>query len=254
METPRGNLVAGMKWFLGTYTARFNRRHGLTGHLFAGRYKAIVVDGRGSGYLRTVCTYVHLNPARAGLLRPAQPLQAYRWSSYPWYVGPTSKRPTWLNVDRVLGEEGLQQDTPASRRQFAHRMEVRRAGEDLDAYTTIRCGWCVGDQDFRVQLLDQLAPRFRSGHYGPERDETEERRAERIVREELRKRRATEADLRRWPKGAAAKVQIAQALRRATTMPQAWIARRLHAGSPTYLYNRLYLLRAGRRRVVNNRD
>jgi REP element-mobilizing transposase RayT len=41
VETPQGNLVAGMKWFLGTYTGRFNRRHKLFGHLFIGRYKAL---------------------------------------------------------------------------------------------------------------------------------------------------------------------------------------------------------------------
>jgi len=55
VETPRANLVAGMKWFLGTYTSRFNRRHKLFGHLFSGRYKALLVDGSGNGYLRTVC-------------------------------------------------------------------------------------------------------------------------------------------------------------------------------------------------------
>ena len=44
VETPKANLVAGMKWFLGTYTARFNRRHKLFAHLFSGRYKALVVD------------------------------------------------------------------------------------------------------------------------------------------------------------------------------------------------------------------
>ncbi len=52
VETPRANLVVGMKWFLGTYTARFNRRHKLFGHLFSGRYKALVVDGSGNGYLK----------------------------------------------------------------------------------------------------------------------------------------------------------------------------------------------------------
>ena len=65
VETPQANLVAGMKWLLGTYTARFNRRHRVFGHLFSGRYKSLIVDGSGNGYLRTVCDYVHLNPARA---------------------------------------------------------------------------------------------------------------------------------------------------------------------------------------------
>jgi REP element-mobilizing transposase RayT len=67
VETLQPTLVAGMKWFLGTYTQRFNARHGMRGHLFAGRYKSLVVDGSDDMYLRVVCDYVHLNPARAGL-------------------------------------------------------------------------------------------------------------------------------------------------------------------------------------------
>src|SRR5437899_3858149 len=86
VETPQANLVAGMKWFLGTYTSRFNRRHKLFGHVFSGRYKSLIVDGSGSGYLRTVCDYVHLNPARAKLLKPEEPLRSYRWSSWPEYL------------------------------------------------------------------------------------------------------------------------------------------------------------------------
>ena len=54
VETPEGNLVAGMQWLLSTYTNRFNHRHELCGHLFSGRYKALVVEGSGDGYLRTV--------------------------------------------------------------------------------------------------------------------------------------------------------------------------------------------------------
>ena len=49
-----------MKWFLGTYTSRFNRQHKLSGHLFSGRYKALIVDGSGRGYLRTVCDCVQV--------------------------------------------------------------------------------------------------------------------------------------------------------------------------------------------------
>src|SRR5438105_10479556 len=93
VETPQANLVAGMKWFLGTYTGRFNRRHKLVGHLFSGRYKALIVDGSGAGYLRTVCDYVHLNPVRAKLLRPQQTLRGYGWSSYRDYLQRPEQRP-----------------------------------------------------------------------------------------------------------------------------------------------------------------
>jgi putative transposase len=127
VETPRGNLVAGMQWLLGTYTARFNRRHQLFGHLFSGRYKALPVEGSGNGYLKSVCDYVHLNPVRAGLLAPEQPLQAFAWSSYPLYLRPP--RPEWLRVDRLLGEWGIPQDSVAGRQQFALQMEARRAAE-----------------------------------------------------------------------------------------------------------------------------
>ena len=104
VETPQPNLVAGMKWLLGTYTSRFNRRHKLFGHLFSGRYKSLIVDGSGSGYLKSVGDYVHLNPARANLVAADAPLKSFAWSSWPAYLLARSKRPSWLRVDRLLGE------------------------------------------------------------------------------------------------------------------------------------------------------
>jgi len=68
LETPEANLCAGMKWMQGTYTIRHNARHKLRGHLFQGRYKAIIVEGEQETYFRTVSDYIHLNPMRAGLL------------------------------------------------------------------------------------------------------------------------------------------------------------------------------------------
>ena len=90
LETPRANLVDGMKWFLGTYTSRFNRKHKVFGHLFSGRYKALVVDGGERGYLKTVCDYVHLNPVRAKLLPPEEALPTISLEQLrplPWCTG-----------------------------------------------------------------------------------------------------------------------------------------------------------------------
>ena len=97
-----------MKWLLGVFTRRFNLRHKLVGHLFSGRYKALVVDGSGDGYLKTVCDYVHLNPARAGLLRADQPLREYRWSRWPQYLKGPRRRWPWLRVDR--GADGRDEE------------------------------------------------------------------------------------------------------------------------------------------------
>ena len=67
LETPAANLVEGMHWLLSAYTIGLNHRHQTIGHVFSGRYKALIVEGSG-GYLKTVGDYVHLNPVRAGLL------------------------------------------------------------------------------------------------------------------------------------------------------------------------------------------
>ena len=67
--------------------------------MFSGRSKALIVDGRGNGYLKTVCDYVHLNPVRAKLLRPEQRWLEYPWSSFGLYLAAPAPRPAWLRVD-----------------------------------------------------------------------------------------------------------------------------------------------------------
>ena len=116
VETPQPNLVAGMKWLLGTDTSRFNRRHKLLGHLFSGRYKSLIVDGSGSGYLKSVCDYVHLNPARANLVAADAPLKSFAWSSWPAYLIARLKRPAWLRVGRASPRTVLRGGNGLSRR------------------------------------------------------------------------------------------------------------------------------------------
>jgi putative transposase len=118
VETPNANLVAGMAWLQSTYTIRLNHRHKLFGHVFSGRYKSLLVDGSGTGYLKSACDYVHLNPVRAGLLKPEDRLMAYPWSSFGFYLAARQHRPGWLRVDRLLGEHGIQQDTALARQEF----------------------------------------------------------------------------------------------------------------------------------------
>src|SRR5439155_9488225 len=188
LETPQANLVAGMKWFLGTYTGRFNRRHKLSGHLFSGRYKALVVEGSGNGYLRTVSEYVHLNPARAHLIKSHEPLRAYRWSSWPEYIKPPSKRAVWLRVDRVLGEYQIPQDSVAGRRRLERALEERRGWDNSKDYWLIGRGWCFGEERFRKELLEQVSAKTGKYHYGEELKESAEAKAERLVAEELKRR------------------------------------------------------------------
>jgi len=237
IETPQPNLVAGMKWFLGTYTGRFNRRHKEFGHLFSGRYKALIVDGSGNGYLKSVGDYVHLNPARANLLQPGQPLEGYRWSSYGQYLKAPGQRPPWLRVDRLLGEWGIPKDSPSGRRRFGHLIEHRRGQETAKAdWRAIERGWCLGDEEFRAELLAQVREQ-RGDHYGEELRQADEAHAQELLEKELEKRGWTEHELMKRRKGDAEKLKMAWRLRQETTMTLKWIAKKLHMGSWTYLSN-----------------
>ncbi len=237
IEKPLPNLVAGMKWLLGVYTKRYNIRHKLCGHLFAGRYKALHVEGGGTGYLRTVCDYVHLNPVRARLVKTKALLESFGWSSYGAYIGAPSGRPEWLRVDRLLGEHGIPRDSAAGRREFAARMEERRAREAEADYRQIRRGWCLGDEAFRKELAGAAFGRVGPSHQSARRRETEQEKAEAIVKEELKRSGWSERDLPNQPKGANRKVAIARRLRKETTMTLKWIANRLEMGTWTYVSN-----------------
>jgi REP element-mobilizing transposase RayT len=78
IETPDGNLSKGMRQLNGVFTQYSNRRHRRSGHLFQGRYKAILVDA--DTYLLELARYVVLNPVRAGMVADAGD---WPWSSYP---------------------------------------------------------------------------------------------------------------------------------------------------------------------------
>jgi putative transposase len=96
LETRRANLSRLMRHLNGVYTQRYNRRHGKVGHLFQGRFKAILVDR--DAYLLEVCRYVDLNPVRANLVSHPQD---WHWSSYRAHTG-ISKRPAWLASAMLL--------------------------------------------------------------------------------------------------------------------------------------------------------
>ena len=233
VETPEGNLVEGMRWLQSTYTIRLNHRHKLFGHVFSGRYKALLVDGSGDGYLKTVCDYVHLNPARAGLLKAEDLLQGYPWSSLIWYAAGREHRPVWLRVDRLLGGHGLREDTPGSRHEFGQRMEVRRhAEEDEEAAAQIRRGWCLGSPQYRQDLLDRFGEVCGENQTNEIRLESGRARAERIITQELASLGWNETELKSRRKNDPAKLALAARLRKETTLTTKEIAARLSLGTP----------------------
>jgi REP-associated tyrosine transposase len=116
VATPKGNLSEFMRHFNISYTAAHNRRHRRVGHLYQGRYKAILVDQ--DNYLLELSRYVHLNPVRiksfhgGSIGERVRYLEWYRWSSLPGYVKAADKQP-WVHYGMVLGQIG------GSRKQYA---------------------------------------------------------------------------------------------------------------------------------------
>ena len=107
-------------------------------------------------------------------------------------------------------------------------------------YDAMRRGWCLGSEEFRQELLAAAVERVGASHYGADRQETGEQKAERIVLEELQRRGWKEESLPGLPKGDKSKVALARRLRQETTMSLKWIAQRLYMGSWTYVLNLLH--------------
>lgn len=103
VETPEGNLGQGMRQLNSAYSQKYNRRHGLVGHVMQGRYKAILVQK--DSYLRELSRYIVLNPVRAGIV--ANPGD-WEWSSYRCMLG-KEPAPNWLAVEWLLASFGRDQ-------------------------------------------------------------------------------------------------------------------------------------------------
>ena len=241
LETPEANLSRGMHLLQGIYTIRHNARHHLRGHLFQGRYKAIVVDGEDATYFRTLCDYIHLNPVRAGLLSADERLASYRWSSFPAHIGSPKKRPVWLKSQWVLGECG-EADSPMGRKSYRKVQEDRASEErgggaiDEGMLKALRRGWCFGSEGFRERLLEKLKSSESSAWANSESAITkshDEQEAGRLVALGLAELGIKAEDLGKMPKGCAEKIALARVIKQRTSVTNAWLADRLKMGAAT---------------------
>jgi putative transposase len=164
VQTSQPNLSRLMRQINGVYTQAFNRRHGLVGHLFQGRFKAILVDG--DAYLLTLCRYVERNPVAAGLVRHAGD---WPWSSYRAHVG-AAAAPAWLNTDalyaQLLGRSACSSaDRRTAARRYADQVDDAEAkaaagAEHGDAGlwpSTLRQQIFMGSDEFVQRMQQQMA-------------------------------------------------------------------------------------------------
>ncbi len=148
VETLDGNLSRGMRQLNGVYTQRFNRRHTKVGHVFQGRYKAILVQKE--SYLLELSRYIVLNPVRAGMVRAAKD---WRWSSYRATAGlvPSER---WLTIRWLLA--GF------SRRKIEAQQTYRRfiaeGKGQAGPWRELRSQIYLGDEGFVEEMQRKISP------------------------------------------------------------------------------------------------
>jgi REP element-mobilizing transposase RayT len=263
LETPEPNLVEGMKWFQGTYTQRFNRRHRLSGHLFQGRYKAIPLAADEQDYFQRLWVYIHLNPVRARVLDPrVARLESFAWSSHPAFLKPPGRRPTWLRCDRVLETLGLGRDTPAARRQYGDWMHLRAreavsrtgARELEEEWSRLRRGWYHGSDDFRDGMLKRLessvAGRQRASFDGEGMRGHDQCAARRLLKQALRELGVELAEVRKMRKTAETKQGLAWLLKSKQLVGNAWISQELNMGDRRNTSRAVKTINEGRSRSL----
>lgn len=148
VETVEGNLSQGMRQLNGVYTQSMNRKHRRVGHVFQGRYKAIIVEK--DAYLLELARYVVLNPVRARMVKN---VNDWRWSSYPAMIG-VEEAPPWLQTDWILGQFGKQR-----KRAIARYVDFVREGIGLPSiWNALRGQVFLGGDEFLAKMQDLLDP------------------------------------------------------------------------------------------------
>jgi REP element-mobilizing transposase RayT len=230
LETPEPNLALGMQWLQATFAARFNRFRSKHGHLFQGRYKALLIED--SVWLSRVVNYIHLNPVRAHIVLP-ETVASYKWSSlHRWLSG---ARASWLTAGPWLVQMGLT-DCPSGWRHYIDYLaSLARdpAEQKRQSFDELEHGWAIGTAGWRRALARELtrltlpvglaAPEARAIHECRWRDELDRG---------LREAGKSAADIASDQKGARWKVELAARLRRTVAAPYRWITAALNMGSP----------------------
>jgi len=146
IETPDGNLSKGMRQFNGVYTQISNRNNNRVGHVFQGRYKAILVQKE--SYLLELARYIVLNPVRARMVKDAK---AWPWSSYRDTVG-YRETPDWLSVEWLLAAFGKRRSSA----QQKYRQFVAAGKNQPSPWEQLRNQVFLGSEAFVTDLQNKI--------------------------------------------------------------------------------------------------
>lgn len=150
IETPEPDLSKGMRSLNGEFTQAFNWRHKRPGHVFQGRYKAVLVEKE--THLLELCRYVVLNPVRSRSMKVRSP-EEWAWSSYRATAG-LSEPPAFLAVGWVLARFG--RNRPEAQARYRAFVEQGRRSDAASPDTAARGGLILGTERFQRSVMAQM--------------------------------------------------------------------------------------------------
>jgi putative transposase len=242
VRTPQPNLSAGMQWLQATFATRFNRMRSERGHLFQGRYKALVLEN--AGVWARVADYIHLNPLRAGIVK-AEHLAQFRWSSLGRFVRedtfPGLEASGWLET-QGLADRG---EHWSHYLRYLAQKHASESGKPSSEWSSFTRGWAIGSKDWKRQLAEKTA---RAEDTAPnaeylEPKEMQELRWERRFAELLQEAGLESSDLDDSRIQQVWKWQIADRMQKEMGVPLVWLAEALKIGRPATLRMGLWRMR-----------
>jgi len=248
IETPLANLVVGMQWLQSTAAARFNRYRKENGHVFQGRYKALVLEDTAA--LCRVVDYIHLNPVRAGAVS-AEQVGHYRWSSLKRLL--EKKRLEGMRCAEWLEARGDWKDNARGIAAYHEYLKGIGADEKLQKEKGIMGlsrGWAIGTHGWRVALAREHSHKALSR--GVEREAIEPLREahwQKLLEAELTKAGKSVEELGSRKLCPEWKLKMALALQRGSGVPPRWIAEHMKMGKPDALRSTLSRYRNAKGKV-----
>ena len=233
LETPGANLVEGMHWLQSTFATRFNRYRSQSGHLFQGRYQALLVEDDFA--LTRLVHYINLNPVRAGIVEAAA-VADFQWGSLRRFT--RGDRPPWLFAEVLLSTLRFE-DTKSGWKTylaFLGALAGDRAAQEEMGFESMCRGWAIGTAGWRKAMArEHSAMAFQPGFERQELLEIKETR----WRDELLRLLGERGDfadaLELHAQPALWKIEVAAELRRRVDAPYRWIAEVLNIARPASL-------------------
>jgi REP element-mobilizing transposase RayT len=228
VQTPQPNLKEGMHWLQSTFGTRFNRLHSERGHLFQGRYQALLVEDDAA--LTRLVNYIHLNPVRAGIVSPEQ-VAAFRWSSLVGYA--RGERFEGLTAEDWLRAMSLS-DTPdgwASYLERLRQLALDPAEQERLGFGAMSRGWAIGTDAWKKAVAkDHAALAISPGLAAADVRALREAKWQECLDMTLATAGRTIEEMRGARRSAPWKVGLAVSIRDSCGASAAWLGEVMHLG------------------------